>query len=457
MIRRSRLSLALLTGALACSSGGGAAAPAATPAPTAPPADVPPVRVAIAAPPSFDGVATGNGWVEGSATATAGARYFREVSGTRGQVFELKSDATGDEKDLACGKDWRTSTARSAVVVTPDAGRGTVGFSLSATGSARRGYWRTKATLSCTTINRTDAQAAAMARGQAWITLGGAPDDRDQLVVETTGADANEWALSVADTAGQKIAPTQVGSTLVAAVPGGGRYSVAASVTARAATAGSRDSVEQRARASVKVSSFRNALAAATGRAPLASLEAPYHVMVSAAELADPMQAALAGYQPCAAKPGCAGKVSDLSVRSVAVRPAGGGATVVLVVASTKRAPVSVRLVGVAEVRADDSFHLADLRLASGQPDVARKKDLTAAVARFAERSSTVGLALAPRIGAAEAERRSKFPVRVGDLCSEAPPGAGSFLGTVPTADSTAFSAHFGLTPGPLQSCSRPR
>jgi hypothetical protein len=182
-----------------------------------------------------------------------------------GQVFELKSDATGDEKDLACGKDWRTSTARSAVVVTPDAGRGTVGFSLSATGSARRGYWRTKATLSCTTINRTDAQAAAMARGQAWITLGGAPDDRYQLVVETTGADANEWALSVADTAGQKIAPTQVGSTLVAAVPGGGRYSVAASVTARAATAGSRDSVEQRARGSVKVSSFRNALAAYTG------------------------------------------------------------------------------------------------------------------------------------------------------------------------------------------------
>jgi hypothetical protein len=138
-------------------------------------------------------VATGNGWTDGSASAEAGARYFREVSGSRGQAFELRDAATGDEKDKACGTDWRASAARSLAVVTPEAGRGTVGFAVNATATARRGSWRTKATLSCTTINYTDAQAATMARGQAWITLGGGTADRDQLVIETGGATTGEW------------------------------------------------------------------------------------------------------------------------------------------------------------------------------------------------------------------------------------------------------------------------
>ena len=442
--------------ALACSSGGGGTTPEVAPVLAAPPSDVPPVRVALGTAPSFEGVASGNGWADGSASADAGARYFREVSGSRGQVFEMKNDATGDEKDKACGKDWRASTARSAAVVTPEAGRGTVGFTLSATAVARRGSWRTKATLSCTTINYTEAQAATMARGQAWIALGGGPGEQDQLVIETSGATTGEWALSVTDSAGQKYATTQIGSALVATVPGSGRYSVAASVTARVATAGGKDSVEQRLKATVRVTSLRYALAAAVGSPPLGNLDASFTVDVPASALADPMNTALAGYHPCAAKPGCAGKVSDLSVSSASVWAAGGGAVVQLTLIGKKRAATSVRLVGSVEVRAD-SLRLIELQLADGQPQVSKKRDLSAAVSLFAVRASSAAAPLAPRRGRAESELRARFPVRVGDLCVEAPTGAAAFIGTTPVADSAAFRVHFGLTPSPLQPCGRPK
>jgi len=443
--------------ALACSSGGGGTTPEVAPVLAAPPSDVPPVRVALGTAPSFEGVASGNGWADGSASADAGARYFREVSGSRGQVFEMKNDATGDEKDKACGKDWRASTARSAAVVTPEAGRGTVGFTLSATAVARRGSWRTKATLSCTTINYTEAQAATMARGQAWIALGGGPGEQDQLVIETSGATTGEWALSVTDSAGQKYATTQIGSALVATVPGSGRYSVAASVTARVATAGGKDSVEQRVRATVKVASLRNTMAAKWEGAPLPNLDLPLTRDIPGAELAERMQLALAGYRPCLAKPGCGGKVSDLSVQSVTVLPAGGGGMVEMVLVGTKREPTTVRLVGVSEVRGD-SLRLADLRLASGQPRVEKKKDIRAAVERFGGRAASAAVPAGFDYVIFSVIIRGKFPVRVGDLCAEAPPGAPKFLGTIPSPDKvTSFSAYFGLAPSPLQPCGRPK
>lgn len=450
--RRAHAAPLLLIGALACSSGG--SAPTEAPSPAAPPADVTPVAVELAPAPSFDATATGNGWVDGSATAETSTRYFREVSGTRGQAFELKGEATGDEKNKACGTDWRASTARSVVLVTPDAGKGTVGFTLNATATARRGHWRTKATLSCTTLNATEAQAATMARGQAWITIGGGATDRDQLVIETSGSTTGEWALSVTDTTGQKFATTQVGTTLVAPVPGAGRYSVAASVTARAATAEGKDSVTQRLRATVKVSSLRNALASAAGTSPLRNLDLSFAVEVPASALADPMAAALAGYQPCATKPGCAGKVSDLAVSAASVWAAGGSAVVELTLVGKKRTPMAVRLVGAPEARLD-SLRLVNLRLSDGQPQVSKKKDLSAAVALFAARASLVAAPLTPRSTAAEAQLRERFPVRVGDLCLNPPSAPATFLGTMPAPDSTAFRAVFGLTPTPLQPCGR--
>lgn len=451
--RRSHAAPLLLIGALAC-SGGGSGPAVEAPTPAAPPAQAPPVLVEPAAASSFEGIVTGNGWVDGSATADASTRYFREVSGARGQVFELKGDALGDEKDKACGTDWRASMARSVVLVTPDGGKGTVGFTLNAAATARRGFWRTKATLSCTTLNRTEAQAATMARGQAWISLGGGVADRDQLVIETSGSTTGEWALSVTDTAGQKYATDQAGSTLVAAVPGAGRYSVAASVTARAATAGGKDSVEQRLRATVRVSSLRNALASALGTPPLRNLDLPFMVEVPAALLADPIATALAGYQPCATKPGCAGKVSDLSVSSASVWAAGGGAVVELTLVGKKLSPLKVRLLGGTEVRSD-SLRLGNLRLAAGQAQVSKKKDLSAAAVLFAARASTVAAPLAPGSSAAESTLRARLPVRIGDLCLEPASGPATFLGTTPAADSTAFRAVFGLTPSPLQACGR--
>ncbi len=452
--RRPHVASLALLGALACSSG--SPTPSEAPTPAAPPATVPSVAVNTAAAPSFEGTATGNGWVDGSATAATSTRYFREVAGTRGQVFELKGEATGDEKDKACGTDWRASTARSAVVVTPEAGKGSVGFTLNATATARRGFWRTKATLSCTTLNATEAQAATMARGQAWMTLGGGAADLDRLVIETTGATGGEWALSVTDSAGEKYPTVPMGSALVAALPGAGRYSVAASITARAGTAGGRDSVEQRLRATVKVASVRNALAAALGTSPLQNLDAPLTVDVPASGLADPIEAALAGYQPCAAKPGCAGKVSDLSARSASVWAADGGALVELTLVGKKRSPMRVLLVGVAEVRSD-SLRLVGLRLAGGQTQVSKKKDLSAATALFAARASGVAVPVASESSAAESRLRTRFPVRVGDLCLEAPAAPARFLGTTPAADSAAFRVYYGLTPAPLQACGRPK
>ena len=296
-----------------------------------------------------------------------------------------------------------------------------------------------------------------MARGQAWITLGGGAADRDQLVIETSGATTGEWALSVTDTAGQKYATTQIGSTLVASVPGAGRYSVAASVTARAAAAsGTRDSVDQRLKAAVKVGSLRNAMAAALGRPALPNLDAYFMVDAPAAALTAPIDAALAGYQPCAAKPGCAGKVSDLSAGSASVWANGGGAVVELTLTGKKQTPVVVRLI--ASVTASgDSLRLENVRLAEGQTHISKKKDLSAAVALFSARVATVAAPLAPRRGTAEAELRSRFPVRAGDLCAEAPAGGARFLGTTAGADSTVLRAYFGITPTPLQACGRPR
>lgn len=295
-----------------------------------------------------------------------------------------------------------------------------------------------------------------MARGQAWIELAGGPSDRDQLVVETTGSDAGEWALSVTDTAGQKFTASPVGGTLVAMVPAGGRYSVAASVTARASTAGARDSVEQRLRATVQVSSLRNALATATGRAPLADLDLPLLVTIPAEQLQEPMVAMLQGYQPCAAPGGCGGKVSDIAAGSVTVRPAAGGATIEMVLVATKKKPLTVRLVGGTRVHAD-SLSLVNLRLAPGQADLAKKRDLSVALARLAERAAGAAVDVAPRTQAANALLRSRFPVRVGDLCSGVTPGPAAFLGTRPAADTTAFLAVFGVTPGLAQACPKGR
>ena len=342
--------------------------------------------------------------------------------------------------------------------MTPDVNRQarTAGFSLSATSTVRRGYWRTKATLSCTTINRSDAEAATMARGQAWIDLGGGASDRDQLLIETSGLDAGEWALSVTDSAGQKVATTQTASTFTAALTRGGRYSVAASVTARAATAGARDSVEQRSRATVRVSSLRNALASGTGRAPLPSLELPIEVNVPGKEVAEGIQSVLAGFQPCAAKPGCGGKVSDMTVQSVSVRPNGGGATVELTLAGTKRVPTAVSLAGVVQVR-DDSLRITDLHLAAGQPDIAKKKELAAAVGAFGGRAATAATGIASRTAPAEAELRGRFPVRIGDVCVSGTNGAPTFLGARPAAEPADFALVFGATPGPIEACTRGR
>jgi len=453
--RGVRLVPILLVGALACSSGGGAA-PAPAPAPTAAPAALPPVLVPVSTPASFDAAVTGNGWVDGF--AAAGSRYFREVAGTRGQPFELKDVATGDEQSKACGKDWRASTARSVSNVTPEVNRQAraAGFTLSATASARRGYWHTKATLSCTTINRTDAQAATMARGQAWIELGGGAADRDQLLIETSGLDAGEWALSVTDSAGQKLATTQTANTFTAEPSRGGRYSVAASVTARAATAGTRDSIDQRLRAVVRVSSLRNALALGTGRTPLPGLELPIEITMPGKEIAERLQASLAGYQPCAAKPGCGGKVSDVAVQSVTVAPAAGGAMVTMMLGGTKRTATAVAMVGLVQVRGD-SLQLSDLRLAAGQPEVAKKKELTAVAAAAAERISAASLALAPRRLPAEAELRGRFPVRIGELCVSGTNGTPVFLGSRPASSPADFALVFGATPGLIEPCARGR
>jgi len=454
--RGVRLVPILMLGALACSSSGGGNAPAPAPAPSAPPPDLPPVLVPVSTAASFDASVTGNGWVDGF--AAAGSRYFREVAGTRGQPFELKDVATGDEQSKACGKDWRASSARSVSSVTVDVNRQAraAGFTLSATASARRGYWHTKATLSCTTINRTDAQAATMARGQALIDLAGGAADRDQLLIETSGLDAGEWALSVTDSAGQKLATTQTANTFTAEPSRGGRYSVAASVTARAATAGTRDSIEQKLRAVVRVSSLRNALAVGTGRTPLPGLELPIEITVPGKEIAGRIQASLAGFQPCAAKPGCGGKVSDVAVQSVSVAPAAGGAMVTFMLGGTKRTATGVAMVGLVEVRGD-SLRLHDLRLANGQPEVAKKKELVAVATAVAQRAGSAALALAPRMAPAEADLRGRFPVRIGDLCVSGTNGAPAFLGSRPAASPADFALVFAATPGLIEPCARGR
>jgi hypothetical protein len=146
--------------------------------------------------------------------------------------------------------------------------------------------------------------------------------------------------------------------------------------------------------------------------------------------------------------------VSDLAVSAASVWAAGGSAVVELTLVGKKRTPMAVRLVGAPEARLD-SLRLVNLRLSDGQPQVSKKKDLSAAVALFAARASLVAAPLTPRSTAAEAQLRERFPVRVGDLCLNPPSAPATFLGTMPAPDSTAFRAVFGLTPTPLQPCGR--
>ncbi|MEZ4411711.1 MAG: hypothetical protein R2910_01830 [Gemmatimonadales bacterium] len=146
--------------------------------------------------------------------------------------------------------------------------------------------------------------------------------------------------------------------------------------------------------------------------------------------------------------------MSDLSVSSASVWAAGGGAVVELTLVGKKQSPLAVRLVGITEVQSD-SLRLGNLRLAEGQAHVSKKKALGAAVAFFAARASTVAAPLAPESSAAESRLRARLPVRVGELCLEAPSGPATFLGSMPAADSTAFRAVFGLTPNALRACGR--
>ena len=156
------------------------------------------------------------------------------------------------------------------------------------------------------------------------------------------------------------------------------------------------------------------------------------------------------------AKPGCGGKVSDVTVQSVSVHPAGGGASVLLMLGGTKRTATPVTLVGLVQVR-DDSLHLTDLRLAAGQPDVAKKKELVAVASAVGERAATAAVGLAPRITPAAADLRGRFPVKVGDLCVSGTNGAPAFLGSRPAAESADFALVFGATPGLIEPCARGR
>ncbi|HQR17944.1 MAG TPA: hypothetical protein PK948_06220, partial [Gemmatimonadales bacterium] len=137
-------------------------------------------------------------------------------------------------------------------------------------------------------------------------------------------------------------------------------------------------------------------------------------------------------------------------------RPAAGGAVVGMVLSATKKNPLTVRLIGNTRVHAD-SLSLVNLRLAPGQADLAKKRDVSVALPRLPEPAAGAALDLPPRTRAAEAQLRTRLPVRVGALCSGVMPGSAAFLGTRPDADTTAFLAVFGVTPGLVQPCPKGR
>lgn len=444
--------IAVAAAFLGCSAGGGASS--AAPAPAAASA-TPAVRVPPAVEPTFSATVTGNGWVDG--TVGGGARYFRETGGTANQPFDLRGSELGDEKDKACGKDWRPSEARSIVTVTPqiDPVQRTAGFTLNADATSARGRWREKGVLTCTTVSRSDAQSASMARGLIAVTLGGPVGGRDRLFIDTTGFSIGEWAFRVSDTAGNPLATERLGTGMVAEVPGPGSYEVVASVTARAAAA-ARDSIAQRLRASVRVASLRNAIAAATGRYPTPDMLVPFDAVIPTPEISGSIQRALANYQPCGTKPGCAGKVFDAAVRAVWVRSLGGGAAIDLVFAGTKRAPINIRLIGEAEIRGD-SLYLTSAHLDPSQRDVAGKRDLADASAKLAGRIAATGYPIGGQRQEGEQAVRSRFPIPWGAVCVGAAGTPPAFLGLRPVTDSTALAVVFALAPEPARPCSRPR
>jgi hypothetical protein len=446
------LPIAAVAALLGCSAGGGAAP--AGPA-TAPVSAAPAVRVPPAVEPTFSATVTGNGWVDG--TVGGGARYFRETGGTTNQPFDLRGSELGDEKDKACGKDWRPSEARSIVTVTPqiDPAQRTAGFTLIADATSARGRWREKGVLTCTTVSRSDAQSASMARGLIAVTLGGPVGGRDRLFIDTTGFSIGEWAFRVSDTGGTPLATERLGTGLVAEVPGPGSYEVVASVTARAAAA-TRDSIAQRLRASVRIASLRNSIAAATGRYPTPDMLVPFDAVLPTPEISGLIQRSLATYQPCGTKPGCAGKVFDASVRAVWVRSLGGGVAIDLVFAGTKRAPINIRLIGEPEVRGD-SLYLTSAHLDPAQRDVAGKRDLADASARLAGRIAATGYPIAGPLREGEQAVRSRFPVSWGAVCVGAADAPPAFMGLRPVADSTALAVVFAIAPEPARPCPRPR
>lgn len=448
-----QIPIAAVAALLACSAGGGTTS--AGPVPSAPAAAIPAVRVPPEVEPTFSATVTGNGWVDG--TVGGGARYFRETGGSANQPFEMRASELGDEKDKACGKDWRPSEARSIVSVLPQADRAqrTAGFTLNADATSARGRWREKGVLTCTTVSRSDAQSASMARGLIAVSLGGPVGGRDRLFIDTTGFSVGEWAFRVSDTGGNPLATERLGTGLVAEVPGPGRYEVVASVTARAAAA-ARDSIAQRLRASVRVASLRNAIAVATGRFPTPDMLVPFDAVLSTPEISSSIQRALVNYQPCGTKPGCAGKVFDAAVRAVWVRSLGGGAAIDLVFAGTKRAPVNIRLIGESEIRGD-SLYLTSAHLDPSQREVAFKRELAEAAARLAGRIAATGYPIWGQRQEGEKGVRSRFPIPWGAMCVGAAGTPPAVLGLRPVADSTALAVVFALALEPARPCPRPR
>jgi hypothetical protein len=210
------------------------------------------------------------------------------------------------------------------------------------------------------------------------VTLSGPVGGRDRLFIDTTGFSTGEWAFRVSDTGGNPLATERLGTGLVAEVPGPGNYEVVASVTARAAAA-ARDSLAQRLRASVRVASLRNAIAAATGRYPTPD-EVPFDAVISAGDIR--VDSTGAGELPAVRlSPAARGSSMPRCARSGSV--ARGRAAIDLVFAGTKRAP-STWLIG-RQRFAGTRLYFTSAHLDPSLQD-RRKRDLADAAAKLAGR-----------------------------------------------------------------------
>jgi hypothetical protein len=296
------------------------------------------------------------------------------------------------------------------------------------------------------------ASANARARFRSAIAFSAGEGVRDRLMVQVTGQPFSRLGLTLTDSTGASLAftPSPGGDAMVE-LPQAGSYLLTGSLTV-AAQPERQPTAEASRRATVRLHSMRDALAAAFGSPPTPDLLVPFDVPLDAVELSAGLSQAVLGgaqaWRPCPDDAACDGRGEELLVTGVRAVPAGGGARVTYGLQGRRGRVDTVAFLGEFEAERD-SLRLVSLVLAGGSLD---RRDLAAASGVLRDRLAAARVGVGPALNAAAAPLVGKFPAPWGGACIGRGEGA-VFRGLRPPANPELFLAAYGLPVEPAVAC----